>query len=85
MLATKKEHLAIVEALLDAKADPNIIDQVGSSDRTNHLIDVMYRIAGIFRGRNFCQHCLAKLIFARTVKVAASLMEIITTHQKFMD
>ena len=41
MLATKKEHLAIVETLLDAKADPNIIDQVGSSGRTNHLYGLL--------------------------------------------
>ena len=41
MLATKKEHLAIVETLLDAKADPNIIDQVGSSGSTNHLYGLL--------------------------------------------
>ena len=43
MLATKKEHLAIVETLLDAKADPNITDQVGSSGtcRTNHLYGLL--------------------------------------------
>ena len=41
MLATKKEHLAIVETLLDAKANPNISDQVGSSGSTNQLYGVL--------------------------------------------
>ena len=34
MLATQKDQPAIVEALLDAKADPNITDKVGSSVST---------------------------------------------------
>ena len=37
MLATKKEHLAIVEMLQDAKADPNITDRVCTSGSINHL------------------------------------------------
>ena len=76
MLAAKKEHLAIVQTLLDAKADPNIIDQVGSSGSTNHLYGLLYHIVGVFCGRKFCQH-----YFAKTVKVAAIIV-IINRHKK---
>ena len=41
MLATEKDESAIVEALLDAKADPNITDKVCSSVSTNHLYGLL--------------------------------------------
>ena len=37
MLSAEKDEPAIVEALLDAKADSNITDKVWSSVSTNHL------------------------------------------------
>ena len=37
MLSAEKDEPVIVEALLDAKADPNITDKVWSSVSTNHL------------------------------------------------
>ena len=41
MLATEKDEPAIVEALLDAKADPNITDKVWSSVSINHLYGLL--------------------------------------------
>ena len=41
MLATEKDEPAIVEALLNAKADPNITDKVCTSVSTNHLYGLL--------------------------------------------
>lgn len=38
MLATKKEHTAVVNALLDAKADPNITDKVCFCQDDNYVV-----------------------------------------------
>lgn len=49
MLSAEKDEPAIVEALLDAKADPNITDKVWSSVSTNHLCALL--IEFVFGGR----------------------------------
>ena len=42
MFATQKDQPAIVEVLLDAKADPNITDKVCSFVNSNHLKFMVY-------------------------------------------